>query len=131
MVPLRENVDGAGRIRHDLPRLKRHHDPVISCVDHDDRGLAIVILTGSDRLDILRELDLVRPVGVVSSRGEAIFVTATLATTSSPLTTRLAMILYLEAAVLTPPSHSSSKLPRPYRPQPDRQKNLPGPRRSP
>ena len=119
------------------------HDPLISGVEHNDRGLAIIVFTGSDRLNVLGQSDLIR---VVSSRRKAIVAIATPSPLSAimlvlpaPVTTRLVWVtgiglitlLLTPRVVLTPTCHSSSESYPGLDLTADRQKEIRrGPRRS-
>ena len=90
LVSLREHIDGAGSVCHDLwnkPSLKRRHHPVIAVVNDHDRGVFRELLAFIDRHKEPRHLDLV---GIVGAVGRSTVTSAPLIVLWAPSTVRAA-----------------------------------------
>ena len=91
LVPLREHVDRAGSVSHDLwyqPGLKRRHHPIIAAVNNHDRCVFRELVGFVDRHQELWHLDLVGIVGTVGGSAPLLIVGApsTAGATSATIT---------------------------------------------
>ena len=123
LIAFRQNVDGARAVGHDLsdqPRLKRRDDPLISSVHHDNGRLPFIIFTFGDRLQEVRETNVVRVVGGLRELPSTPAATIVIAMAIAPIAATIATALTTITAatlvglsrrvpvLLTPGSHCSN-----------------------